>query len=276
MTQQLRVELGDGHAIPQVGLGVWQTPDDVAVTVVQAALDAGYRHVDTAAAYQNEKGVGAGLRASGVARADVFITTKVWNENQGYDNALKAVEGSLKRLQLDYLDLCLIHWPAPHRGLYLDTWRALIKAQEQGQVRSIGVSNFEVEHLDRIIGETGVTPVLNQIELHPRFQQTALRAAHAERGIKTESWSPLGQGQLLSDPVVAGIAAKHGRTGAQVIIRWHLDSGLIVIPKSVTPSRIAQNFDVFGFALDAEDMAAIAGLDQPDGRIGPNPMTATF
>ncbi|MES3028833.1 MAG: aldo/keto reductase [Pseudomonadota bacterium] len=276
MTKQLRVELGDGHAIPQVGLGVWQTPDDVAVTAVQAALGAGYRHVDTAAAYQNEKGVGAGLRASGVARDEVFITTKVWNENQGYDNALKAIEGSLKRLQLDQLDLCLIHWPAPHRGLYLDTWRALIKAQEAGQVRSIGVSNFEVEHLDRVIGETGVTPVLNQIELHPRFQQTALRAAHAERGIKTESWSPLGQGQLLTDPIITGIAAKHGRTTAQVIIRWHLDSGLIVIPKSVTPSRIVENFDVFGFALDAEDMAAIAGLDQTDGRIGPNPMTATF
>lgn len=276
MTQQLRVELADGHLIPQVGLGVWQAADDVAVGAVQAALEAGYRHVDTAAAYQNEKGVGAGLRASGVSRGEVFITTKVWNENQGYDNALKAIEASLKRLQLDYLDLCLIHWPAPNRDLYLDTWRALIKAQENGQVRSIGVSNFEVEHLDRIIGETGVTPVLNQIELHPRFQQTALRAAHTERGIKTESWSPLGQGQLLSDPLITQIAAKHGRTTAQVIIRWHLDSGLIVIPKSVTPSRIVENFDVFGFALDAADMAAIAGLDQAGGRIGPNPMTATF
>lgn len=276
MTQQLRVELGDGHLIPQVGLGVWQTPDDVAVGAVQAALGAGYRHIDTAAAYRNEKGVGAGLRASGVPREDVFITTKVWNENQGYDNALKAIEASLQRLQLDYLDLCLIHWPAPHRGLYLDTWRALIKAQELGLVRSIGVSNFEVEHLDRVIDETGATPVLNQIELHPRFQQTALRAAHAERGIKTESWSPLGQGRLLTDPIIAQIAAKHGRTSAQVIIRWHLDNGLIVIPKSVTPSRIVENFDVFSFALDAEDVAAILGLDHADGRIGPNPMTATF
>lgn len=276
MTQQLRVELGDGHLIPQVGLGVWQTPDDVAVSAVQAALGAGYRHIDTAAAYRNEKGVGAGLRASGVPREDVLITTKVWNENQGYDNALKAIEASLQRLRLDYLDLCLIHWPSPHRGLYIDTWRALIKAQELGLVRSIGVSNFEVEHLDRVIGETGVTPVLNQIELHPRFQQTALRAAHVERGIKTKSWSPLGQGQLLSDPLIAQIAAKHGRTSAQVIVRWHLDNGLIVIPKSVTPSRIAENFDVFSFALDAEDMAAIGGLDRADGRIGPNPMTATF
>lgn len=276
MTDQLRIELRDGHAIPQVGLGVWQTPNDETGAVVATALQAGYRHIDTAAAYQNEKGVGEGLRASGLPREQVFVTTKVWNDNQGYDNALKAVEGSLKRLQLDQIDLCLIHWPAPNRGLYLDTWRALIKAQEAGQVRSIGVSNFEVEHLDRVIGETGVTPVLNQIELHPRFQQKALRAAHAERGVKTESWSPLGQGQLLSDPAIAGIAAKHGRTAAQVIIRWHVDSGLIVIPKSVTPSRIAENFDVFSFALDAEDMAVIAGLDQTDGRIGPNPMTATF
>ncbi len=276
MTDQPRIELSDGAAIPQLGLGVWQTPNDEAASVVGAALKTGYRHVDTAAAYQNEKGVGEGLRASGLARDEVFITTKVWNDNQGYDNALRAIEGSLKRLQLDQIDLCLIHWPAPNRGLYLDTWRALIKAQELGQVRSIGVSNFEVEHLDRIIGETGVTPVLNQIELHPRFQQTALRTAHAERGIKTESWSPLGQGQLLSDPTIAALAAKHGRTAAQVIIRWHLDSGLIVIPKSVTPSRIAENFDVFGFKLDAEDMAAIAGLDQAEGRIGPNPMTATF
>lgn len=276
MTDQPRIELSDGAAIPQLGLGVWQTPNDEAASVVGVALKTGYRHVDTAAAYQNEKGVGEGLLASGLARDEVFITTKVWNENQGYDNALRAIEGSLKRLQLDQIDLCLIHWPAPNRGLYLDTWRALIKAKELGQVRSIGVSNFEVEHLDRIIGETGVTPVLNQIELHPRFQQTALRTAHAERGIKTESWSPLGQGQLLSDPAIAALAAKHGRTAAQVIIRWHLDSGLIVIPKSVTPSRIAENFDVFGFKLDAEDMAVIARLDQPDGRIGPNPMTATF
>lgn len=276
MTDQPRIELSDGAAIPQLGLGVWQTPNDEAASVVGAALKTGYRHVDTAAAYQNEKGVGEGLLASGLARDEVFITTKVWNESQGYDNALRAIEGSLKRLQLDQIDLCLIHWPAPNRGLYLDTWRALIKAKELGQVRSIGVSNFEVEHLDRIIGETGVTPVLNQIELHPRFQQTALRTAHAERGIKTESWSPLGQGQLLSDPAIAALAAKHGRTAAQVIIRWHLDSGLIVIPKSVTPSRIAENFDVFGFKLDAEDMAVIAGLDQADGRIGPNPMTATF
>jgi 2,5-diketo-D-gluconate reductase A len=232
--------------------------------------------VDTAAAYQNEDGVGEGIRASGLDRAEVYVTTKVWNADQGYDPALRAVEASLKRLNLDYLDLCLIHWPSPHRGLYLDTWRALIAAQEQGLVRAIGVSNFQAEHLDRIIGETGVTPALNQIELHPRFQQKALREANARRGIRTESWSPLGQGRLLDDPTIGRLAARHGRTPAQVIIRWHIDSGLIVIPKSVTPSRIRENFDVFGFSLHADGMAAIAALDDPGGRIGPDPMTATF
>lgn len=276
MTDTPRIALGADNAIPQIGLGVWQTPNDVAVTAVQAALKSGYRHVDTAAIYENEEGVGQGLKGSDVPRAEIFVTTKVWNADQGYDNALRALRASLRRLQLDYLDLYLIHWPSPHRGLYLDTWRALVKAKEDGLVRSIGVSNFEAEHLDRIIGETGVTPALNQIELHPRFQQRALRAVHQKLGIETESWSPLGQGKLLADPVIGAVAAKHGRTPAQVIIRWHLDSGLVVIPKSVTPSRIAENFDVFGFSLDAEDLATLAGLDDANGRIGPNPTTATF
>ena len=246
------------------------------MTAVQAALEAGYRHIDTAAAYENEEGVGKGIHASGVARDEIFLTTKVRNDDQGYDSTLKALDASLKRLGQDYVDLYLIHWPSPRRGLYVDTWRALIKAQEDGRVRSIGVSNFAAEHLDRIIDETGVTPVLNQIELHPRFQQKRLREVHAQRGIKTQSWSPLGQGQLLSDPVIARIAAKHGRTPAQTIIRWHIDNGLIVIPKSVTPGRIVENFNVFDFALDAEDIAAVAGLDDPSGRIGSDPMTATF
>lgn len=276
MTQQPRIALGDSPAIPQIGLGVWQTPDDVAVTAVQAAIKAGYRHIDTAAAYRNEPGVGEGIRASGLPREEVFVTTKVWNEQQGYDAALKAIESSLKRLKMDYLDLILIHWPSPQRGLYVDTWKALVAAKAQGLVRAIGVSNFQVEHLDKVIGETGVTPAINQIELHPRFQQQALRTAHAERGIATESWSPLGQGRLLADPVIGKIAAKHGKTAAQAIIRWHLDSGLVVIPKSVTPSRIIENFDVLDFSLDAEDMAAIGGLDDAGGRIGPDPMTAAF
>lgn len=276
MSDPLRLELNDGRAIPQIGLGVWRTPDDVAVTAVRAALEAGYRHVDTAAMYQNEAGVGQGLRASGVPREAVFVTTKLWNDDQGYDRALRALEASLQRLGLDYLDLWLIHWPSPRRGLYAETWKALVRAREEGRAKSIGVSNFEVEHLDRVIGETGVTPVINQIECHPRFQQRRLREANLERGVRTESWSPLGQGQLLSDPVIGAIAEKHGRTPAQVIIRWHVDNGLVVIPKSVHPDRIVQNFDVAGFSLDADDMARIEALDDPDGRIGANPMTAAF
>ena len=276
MTASPLIDLNDGNAIPQVGLGVWQTPNDVAVEAVRTALEAGYRHVDTAAIYGNEDGVGQGLRASGAPRAEVFVTTKVWNENQGYDAALKATKDSLRRLGLEQVDLLLIHWPSPSRGLYVDTWKALIQARKDGLARSIGVSNFEPEHLERIIGETGVAPALNQIELHPRFQQKAARAANEAHGVRTESWSPLGRGLLLADPVVANIARKHGRTPAQVIIRWHIENGLIVIPKSVTPSRIRENFDVFNFALDADDLAAFAGLDDPDGRIGPHPMTAKF
>ncbi len=276
MTAQPLINFNDGHSIPQVGLGVWQTPDDVAVTAVKTAIDGGYRHIDTAAIYENEKGVGEGIRAANIDRSDLFVTTKLWNADQGYNSALKAADESLKRLGLDYVDLYLIHWPAPKKELYVDSWKALVRLKEEGRVRSIGVSNFEVEHLDRIIGETGVTPVLNQIELHPNFQQRALRDAHTARGIATESWSPLGQGKQLSDPVIALISKKHGRTPAQVIIRWHIENGLIVIPKSVTSSRIIENFDVFGFSLDEADLAAIAKLDNADGRIGPNPMTATF
>jgi len=271
-----KITFHDGKSIPQIGLGVWQTPNDVAVTAVQAALQAGYRHIDTAMIYDNESGVGEGIRRSEVKRADIFVTTKLWNSDQGFDATLKACEQSLKRLGLDYLDLYLIHWPAPQRDRYLDSWRALIRLQEEGRVRSIGVSNFAAEHLQRIINETGVVPVLNQIELHPRFQQRAMRDTHAKHGIATESWSPLGQGKLLADPVIGALAAKHGRPPAQVIVRWHLDSGLIVIPKSVTPSRIVENFDVFGFKLDADDLAQIGKLDSPRGRIGPDPLTANF
>jgi 2,5-diketo-D-gluconate reductase A len=276
MTQQPTVSLNDGRAIPQVGLGVWQTPDDGAGAAVSTAIHAGYRHVDTAAVYENERGVGEGLRQSGVPREELFVTTKVWNADQGFDATLKAMDASLGRLGLDHVDLYLIHWPAPAKGLYVDTWRALVRLKEEGRAKSIGVSNFTAEHLDRLIAETGVTPVLNQIELHPRFQQRALRKAHAERGIATESWSPLGQGKLLEDPVITKIAGKHGKTPAQVIIRWHIDNGLVVIPKSVTPSRIVANFDVFGFRLDEDDMRDIEGLDSSGGRLGPDPMTATF
>lgn len=268
--------LNDGRTIPQLGLGVWRTPADVTAAVVRTAIEAGYRSIDTASAYRNEAGVGQGVRESGVPRDQIFVTTKLWNDDQGFDATLKAFDKSLSRLGVDKVDLYLIHWPAPSKGLYLDSWRALVRLREEGRAASVGVSNFKVEHLEKIIGETGVVPAVNQIELHPRFQQRTLREFHAAKGIATESWSPLGQGRVLDDPAIAAIAARHGKTPAQVVIRWHLDLGLIVIPKSVTPSRIVENFDVADFRLDAEDLAAIAALDDAAGRIGPDPATANF
>ncbi len=269
---QPTIELNDGQRMPQLGLGVWQSPAEVTADVVRTAVQAGYRSIDTAAIYRNEAAVGEGIRGCAAPREEIFVTTKLWNDDQGYDQALWAFEASLKRLGLDYVDLYLIHWPAPRQNKYLDSWRALIRLREEGRARSIGVSNFMPEHLRRIVAETGVAPVLNQIELHPRFQQTDQRAIHVGMGVATESWSPLGQGALLSHPVIAKVAAKHGKTSAQVIIRWHLDSGLVVIPKSVNPDRIAENFAVFDFSLDAEDMAAIRELDDRSGRIGPDPL----
>lgn len=276
MSAQPHVTFNDGRSIPQLGFGVWQTPNDVAIEAVETALKTGYRHVDTAAVYRNESGVGEGLRVSGVAREDIFLTTKVWNDDQGYDETLRAMDASLSRLGTDYVDLYLIHWPSAYRGKFVETWKALIRLREEGKAKSIGVSNFEGDYIEQIIAATGVTPALNQIQLHPRFQQKAMRDKHEKLGVLTESWSPLGQGQLLEDKVIAEIAARHSKTPAQVIIRWHLDSGLIVIPKSATPSRIVENFDVFDFTLTDEDKAAIAALDTTDGRIGSDPVTATF
>jgi 2,5-diketo-D-gluconate reductase A len=274
MAQPL-ITFHDGAALPQFGLGVWQTPEDVAAEVVQVAVDAGYRHVDTAAIYRNEAGVAEGLKRA-EAGGEVKLTTKLWNADQGYDTALKAFDASMARLGRDSVDLYLIHWPSPKQDRYVDSWKALVRLKEEGRAKSIGVSNFNADHLRRIVDETGVTPVINQIELHPRHQQRALQAVHDEMGIVTEGWSPLGQGQLLSDPVVAKVAAKHGKTPAQTIIRWHLDNGLVVIPKSVTPSRLRENAEVFDFKLDAEDLAAFATLDDPAGRIGPDPADANF
>lgn len=276
MTDQTHIALNDGARIPQVGLGVWQTPNDEAAPAVKAALSAGYRHVDTAAVYENEEGVGEGIRQSGIDRSEIYLATKLWNTEQGYDQTLKAFDASLKRLGTDYVDLYLIHWPSAHRGLFVDTWKAFVKLKEEGRAKSIGVSNFYPEHIEKIIAETGVTPVINQIELHPDFQQREARAFHEKHGIATQSWSPLGQGKLLAHPAIADIAAKLGRTPAQVIIRWHIDNGLVVIPKSVTPSRISENFKVFDFKLSAEDLDTLNGLDDAGARIGPDPKTATF
>lgn len=264
------VPLRDGTSIPQIGFGVWQVPADVVTDATLAAFESGYRHVDTAAVYQNEEGVGEAIRRSGLARDEIYVTTKCWNADQGYDEAMRAFDTSMGKLGIDEVDLYLIHWQCLEVGKYLDTWRALIAIQESGRARSIGVSNFHEPALRRIIDETGVVPVLNQIELHPWLPQTGMREVDASLGIVTESWSPLASGELLGDPVLAAIGAKHGKSPAQVMIRWHLQLGLVVLPKSVTPARIRENIDVFDFTLDADDLAQIASLES-GRRTGPNP-----
>ncbi|MEZ7006010.1 aldo/keto reductase [Streptomyces sp. AD55] len=265
------ITLNNGVEMPQLGFGVWQVPDDEAERAVATALQAGYRSIDTAAVYGNEEGTGRAVAASGIAREDLFVTTKLWNSDQGYDATLRAFDSSLEKLGLDYVDLYLIHWPVPALGRHVDTYKAFEKLHADGRVRAIGVSNFLPEHLERLTGETSVVPAVNQIELHPQLQQSAARAFHEERGIVTEAWSPLGSGKgLLEVPAIVAIARKHGRTPAQVVLRWHLQVGNVVIPKSVTPSRIAENIAVFDFELDAEDLAAVSALDE-GRRLGPDP-----
>ncbi|WP_330336899.1 aldo/keto reductase [Streptomyces sp. NBC_00557] len=265
--------LNNGIEMPQLGYGVWQVPDDEAERTVALALEAGYRSIDTAAVYGNEEGTGRAIAASGLPREEIFVTTKLWNADHGYDAALRAFDASLARLGLDYIDLYLIHWPLPARDAYVDTYKALEKLLSDGRVRAIGVSNFLNEHLERLIAETSVIPAVDQIELHPHLQQHAAREFHAEQGIATEAWSPLGQGKgLLEVPAIVAIAQKHGRTPAQVVLRWHIQLGNIVIPKSVTPSRIKENIEVFDFSLDDEDLAAISALNE-DRRLGPDPAT---
>ncbi|MET9931289.1 MULTISPECIES: aldo/keto reductase [unclassified Streptomyces] len=266
------VALNNGTEIPQIGFGVFQVPDDGTTTAVAHALDAGYRSVDTATVYGNEAGVGRALAASGIARDELYVTTKLWNADQGYDATLRAFDDSLARLGLDHVDLYLIHWPAPARDLYVDTWRAIGTLVADGRVRTAGVSNFNPAHLERLLDSGGPVPAVNQIELHPGLQQRELRALHAAHGIATEAWSPLAQGAVLADPVVTGIADRHGKSPAQVVLRWHLQLGNIVIPKSVTPARIRENLDVLDFALSPEEMEAVAGLDR-GLRTGPDPDT---
>ncbi|MEU3713272.1 aldo/keto reductase [Streptomyces catenulae] len=271
MSQVPTITLNNGVTMPQLGFGVWQVPDDEAAATVGHALEAGYRSIDTAAIYGNEEGTGRALAASGIPRDELFVTTKLWNGEQGYDSTLRAFDASLAKLGLEYVDLYLIHWPLPAKDTYIDTYRAFEKIHAEGRARAIGVSNFLPEHLERLIGETSIVPAVNQIELHPYFPQAESRAAHARHHIATEAWSPLGQGKdLLAEPVLGEIAAKHGVTPAQVVLRWHLQLGNVVIPKSVTPSRIAANIDVFGFQLDDADIEAVAGLDNGT-RLGPDP-----
>lgn len=265
--------MADGQQMPQLGFGVWRVEDAAAETAVAEALRVGYRSIDTAQMYRNEAGVGRGIAGSGIDRSEIFLTTKLDNKAHGVEEAQRALAASLERLGTEYVDLFLIHWPLPVQDRYLDAWRGFMELQKSGLAKAIGVSNFTVDYLRRLIDETGVAPAVNQIELHPYFQQRELRAEHAERGILTEAWSPLGQGgELLADPVLTEIARAHDATTAQVVIAWHLAIGNVVIPKSVTPSRIAENFRAADLTLAPDEVAAIDALDR-GGRIGPDPVT---
>lgn len=270
------IKLRDGNSIPQLGLGVWQVDPEITARVVSDAIEVGYRSIDTAEGYQNEEGVGEAIKRAGVPRHELFITSKLRNGGHARDLALKSFDATMQALGLEQLDMFLIHWPVPSQDKYVEAWKTLVELKTQGRIRSIGVSNFNLDHLERIIGETGETPVVNQIELHPRFQQRDKRDFHKQHDIGIESWSPLGSGRMLDDATVGAIGRKHGKSIAQVIIRWHLQEGLIVIPKTTHRERMAENFDVLGFELDADDMARIKGLDQRDGRVGANPATASF
>ncbi|MER9232249.1 aldo/keto reductase [Mesorhizobium sp. M0622] len=271
-----QIRLNDGSAIPQIGLGVWQVDPAITAKVVSWGIEAGYRLIDTAEGYQNEEGVGQAIRSAGVPRSELFITSKLRNGAHQRDAALRAFDETMSKLGIEQIDLFLIHWPVPSQDRYVEAWKTLIELRQSGRIKSIGVSNFNQDHLERIIGETGVTPTVNQIELHPRFQQRDKREFHDRHNIGIESWSPLGSGRLLSDPTLESIARKHGKSVAQTIVRWHLQEGLIVIPKSIHQDRIAANFDVFDFELEAKDLELIRDMDSPDGRTGPNPATASF
>lgn len=266
-----KTSLRDGSQIPSIGFGVFLIPNSEVVAAVSTALACGYRHLDTASIYKNEEGVGEAVRASNLPRKDIFITTKIWNDDQGTGKTKAACFASLDRLGLDYLDLALIHWPVPARRLYVDTWRELIDLRDKGHIKSIGVSNFNPDHLEAIIQATGEVPVVNQIECHPWLQQTVLRTFHANLGIVTQSWSPLGRGKLLNEPIIKTIAKKHNSTEAQVIIAWHLKVGNVVIPKSITPSRIQENYQASKINLDSDDISQILKLDAGI-RVGPDPL----
>jgi 2,5-diketo-D-gluconate reductase A len=269
------ITLNSGFEIPQLGFGVFLVPPAEAEKAVSEALEAGYRHIDTAAIYRNEEGVGAAIAKSGIPRDELFITTKLWNDRQAGDEPKAAIAESLEKLGLDHVDLYLTHWPAPANDNYVNAWQKLIEIRDEGLARSIGVSNHLVEHLERIVAETGVTPAVDQIELHPAYQQREITQWASDHGMFIESWGPLGQGKydLFGEKAVTEAAAAHGKTPAQVVIRWHLDKGFIVFPKSVRAERMAENFDVFDFELTDAEVAAIDALDPLDGsgRVGAHP-----
>jgi len=272
MTQVPNIKLNNGVEIPQFGSGVFQVPPAETKQAVLQAFDAGYRHIDTAQMYQNEEGVGQAIAESSLSRDEIFVTTKLNNRGHGYESAIAALDESLRKLQLDHVDLYLVHWPLPHLDRYVDTWKGFEKLLADGKARSIGVSNFTVAHLDRLAKETDTVPAVNQIELHPLFTQTELRKYHAEHGIGTEAWAPIAQGAVLGDPTLAKLAEKYGRSPAQVVLRWHVQIGNIVFPKSVNPDRMRENINVFDFELSGEDLAAVEGLNR-DQRNGPDPDT---
>lgn len=276
MAEQPRVTLSDGNKIPQIGLGVWQVDPAITERVVVDGIKAGYRSIDTAEGYQNEEGVGAAIRKAGVPREELFITSKLRNGGHARDLALKSFDETMEKLGIEQIDMFLIHWPVPSQGKYVEAWKALIELQKQGRIKSIGVSNFNPDHIEKLVAETGVTPVVNQIELHPTFQQVRSRPFYRENNIAVESWSPLGSGADLKNPVLGEIANKHGKSIAQVIVRWHLQEGFIVIPKSIHAGRMQENIAVFDFELDAGDVQRIRGLDDPKGRVGADPATASF
>lgn len=268
--QNPRILLNNGQTVPQLGLGVYKVGQDIGVDLVRTALDLGYRRIDTAALYDNEAEVGAGVRQSGLDREDIFVTTKIWNDRHGFDNATEAIDEALARLNIGYIDMLLIHWPCPKQNLFVETWAALEKALEVGKVHGIGVSNFNPHHLDTLIAASNVIPALNQVELHPALQQGELRAYDANQGIATEAWSPLGRGRFGEVPSLLEIAGNHGKSVAQVILRWHIQLGNLVIPKSSNPDRLAENIDVFDFELSQTEMNAVAELET-GVRVGPNP-----
>lgn len=274
MTDTLQIKtFHDGRSAPTVGLGTWQIPDSSAPQVVQQAVSLGYRSIDTASIYENESGVGRGIRECGVPREDLFVTTKLWNDVHAHGVSRPAFEASLERLGLDYVDLYLIHWPAPQQNEFVQAWEALIQLRDEGLAKSIGVCNFNEVQLQKLLDETGVLPVVNQVELHPRFQQAGLRKYHADNDIVTEAWSPIARGALQDDAALRLIAGRLGRSVAQVILRWHVQLGNMIIPKSTQAARLRENMALFDFELSDEDMASIAQLDSPDGRTGPDPAT---
>lgn len=266
----MELQMNNGNTIPQLGLGVYKVAQDQAVRLMCDAIEVGYRRIDTAALYGNEAEVGQGIRASGINRSEVFVTTKIWNDRQGYDESIRAINESLGRLDLEYIDLLLIHWPCPAKDLYLDTWKAFEKVYDQGLVKNIGVSNFQPNHLDRLVASAEIKPVVNQVELHPFFQQNEVRAANERHGVLTEAWSPLARAGHNNNDVLVRISETLGKSVTQIILRWHIQMGNLVIPKTTHKARLIENFNVFDFELSDTEMTSIASLNS-GLRLGPNP-----